>query len=162
MDKTNKQLQRKRGRPGEYERSYHPLLAFKLCSLGITDAELGFVFDVSEQTINSWKSQDEEFASSVRRGKTIADSKVAHSLFKRAMGYDQIEKATFEIQVDRNKRELRTVDTVRHIPGDVRACEIWLRNRTDFFGQRRNHIDIDEIFKRSANEAAIPEIVNAQ
>ncbi|WP_051350056.1 hypothetical protein [Dyadobacter alkalitolerans] len=162
MDKTNKQLQRKRGRPGEYERNYHSILAFKLCCLGITDAELGFVFDVSEQTINFWKTQDEEFANSVRRGKTIADSKVAHSLFKRAMGYDQIEKATFEIQIDINKRELRTVDTVRHIPGDVRACEIWLRNRTDFFSQQRNHIDIDEIVKRPRNIAAETEIVNAQ
>ena len=43
------------GRPTDYKPEYCEQ-ATKLCKLGATDAELGDFFEVTEQTINNWKS----------------------------------------------------------------------------------------------------------
>ena len=121
------------GRKPIYDPGYHPATSHKLCSLGLIDAELAYMFDISERSINKWKKLYPEFAECIRRGKMIADSKVAESLFKRATGFTLPETLTFEIQKGEFKKEVERIETVKHYPPDVRACELWLRNRSNFF-----------------------------
>src|ERR1051325_6581857 len=74
------------GRPTEYKPEYCVQVE-KLCKLGATDKELADFFDVTEQTINNWKSEHDEFFESIKRGKVLADAEVANKLYHRAIGY---------------------------------------------------------------------------
>lgn len=144
MENKIERITVKRGRPTSYESTYHPEITFKLCSLGLTDADLAFVFNVTEPTVNLWKIKHPEFADNLSRGKVLVDAKVAHSLFKRATGYQVKERATIEVEHLDKTIELRPTEVLRHIPADVEAMEIWLRNRTGFFKHRgRNQIGIE-------------------
>lgn len=78
--------------------------AEKLCRLGATDKELADFFDVTEQTVNNWKSSQPGFFESLKKGKILADAEVANSLYNRALGSDDY-------------------------PPDTTACIFWLKNR---------------------------------
>lgn len=86
------------GRPTSYRKEYAEQ-AFKLCLLGFTDAELADFFGVSETTINNWKNAHPEFLESLKRGKSVADAEVAHTLYQTA------------------------------VSGNVTACIYWTKNR---------------------------------
>ncbi|WP_051664288.1 hypothetical protein [Dyadobacter crusticola] len=143
--KKERDLGRPSGRPSNFKPELHPDLTYRLCCVGLTDADLAFVFDVSEATLNNWKSQHGEFSKRMKQGKTVADAKVAHSLFKRATGYEQIEKGLVEIETAENGTEMKPVEIRRHIPADVNAIIIWLRNRTGFFKQKEAHVEMPEV-----------------
>lgn len=95
------------GRPSQYDPGFHPGIGYRLCCLGLTNINLAFIFEVTEQTVINWLNQHKEFSQSVKQGKAVADSKVIRSLYQRAVGNDQC------------------------LP-DVKASELWLRNRTSF------------------------------
>lgn len=99
-------------------------MAYKLALLGLTDKELASFFDVSEQTLNSWKKKHPKFLESLKKGKTDADAEVAVSLYKRAIGFTrravkimQSEGKSFEHEYD------------EYYPPEVGAIVFWLKNR---------------------------------
>lgn len=113
--------------PGR-DSKYHPEFneqARKLCLLGATDAELADFFDVTETTINNWKSQFPAFFESIRAGKISADAEVAESLFRRATG----EVAFVERAFKTNEGDYKVISLRQFIPGDVTAQRLWLLNR---------------------------------
>lgn len=112
-----------RGRPSSYKPEFASL-AEKMCKLGATDAELADAFDVSEQTINSWKTAHPEFLESLKSGKAKADAEVASSLFHRATGYSHPED---DIRVVGH--EIVITPTIKHYPPDTTAAIFWLKNR---------------------------------
>jgi hypothetical protein len=129
------------GAPSKYDPVYAEQVT-KLCKLGATDKEIADFFDVEESTINNWKKAHPEFMESIKKGKIIADAEVAHSLHKRAIGY-QYDEITYEkigpgeelTEVGENgmetvKKELykKKVVTKEVVP-DVAAQNIWLKNR---------------------------------
>ena len=91
------------GQPTKYRPEMNEQAA-KLCRLGATDAEMADFFDVTEQTINNWKSDHPDFFESIKRGKVLADAEVANSLYNRALGSTDY-------------------------PPDTTACIFWLKNR---------------------------------
>lgn len=129
------------GRPVEYIEKYCEQVE-KLCKLGATDKEIADFFEVTEQTINNWKSDFPEFFESIKKGKIIADAEVAHSLHKRALGY-QYDEVTYEkvgpgddkvevgdqgmesVKQDLYKKKVVT----KEVPPDVAAQNVWLKNR---------------------------------
>lgn len=111
------------GRPSKYRFEYAEQ-ARKLCLLGATDRELASFFGVCEMTINNWKKEHQEFCDSLRRGKMQADSNVAESLYRRALGYSHPEEKIFQYE----GQPVR-VDTTKHYPPDTAAASLWLRNR---------------------------------
>lgn len=92
--------------------------------LGATNDELADFFHVSPSTIDRWIAGHAEFGDAVRRGRVFADSRVARSLYDRAVGYDR----TFERSVVIGS-EVKPVTTAVHYPPNVQACVFWLRNR---------------------------------
>jgi len=135
------------GRPVEYKDEYNVQVE-KLCKLGATDAEIADFFNVTEQTINNWKSDFPEFFESIKKGKIIADAEVAHSLHKRAIGY-QYEEVTYEkigpgddkVEVGEQGMESVKQDlykkkvVTKEVPPDVAAQNIWLKNRRGRVGK---------------------------
>lgn len=100
--------------------------AFKLCLLGATDEDLADFFGVTPQTINNWKKSHEAFFESLKAGKDEADSRVADSLYNRALGYTH---DAVKIAVDANTGAEKAVPYLKHYPPDTTACIFWLKNR---------------------------------
>ena len=110
-------------RPTQYRAEYAEQ-AFKLCLLGATDVQLGDFFGVSEKTINVWKHKHPKFLKALRDGKTVADAEVAHSLYKRALGFSHAEESIFN-----DNGSPRIVETTKHYPPDATSMIYWLKNR---------------------------------
>lgn len=113
-----------RGRPTLYDPKY-VRLAEAHCKLGATTADLAEMFGVTTVTIEKWANTHQEFAESMKKGKTAWDDRVERSLAQRAIGYTaDIE----EVKVGRDGEIIRY--TVRkHFPPDTTACIFWLKNR---------------------------------
>lgn len=111
------------GRPTKFKPEYCEL-AYNYCLLGATDAKLAQFFDVSEQTINTWKSEHPQFLESLKKGKEQADAIVAQSLFKRATGYEHDA-----VKIFNDQGSPMVVDYVERFPPDTTAAIFWLKNR---------------------------------
>lgn len=111
------------GRPSRYKPEYAEQ-AKKLCMLGLTDKELAKFFEVSEQTLNTWKKAHPEFLESLKGGKTLADAEVAAKLHHRALGYSHPED---DIRVVNG--QIVITPTIKHYPPDTTAAIFWLKNR---------------------------------
>ncbi|MFA4834924.1 MAG: terminase [Dehalococcoidia bacterium] len=111
------------GRPTLYKKEYCEQV-FRLCLLGLTDAELAHAFDIEESTLNLWKNAHPEFMESIINGKEKADSEVAEKLWHRAKGYSHPEDKIFL-----HEGQPVIVSTEKHYPPDTAAAFIWLKNR---------------------------------
>ncbi|RFS16821.1 hypothetical protein [Emticicia sp. C21] len=60
--------------------------AYNYCLLGATNETLAEFFGVCPATIKKWMKKYQGFGESVRRGKLMADMKVAGNLYIRAVG----------------------------------------------------------------------------
>ena len=119
------------GRPSHYKPEFAEQ-AFELCLAGATNRDLADTFEVGHSTIDNWLRKHPEFAQAVKRGGALADGKVAHGLYSRAVGY------TYETtRVVLCKGEPVVLPHTVHKPPDVRAGTFWLRNRRpDQWGDR--------------------------
>lgn len=107
--------------------SFHPDMceqAHNYCLLGAINDELAEFFDVSPSTIDNWIARHADFRDAVRRGRVIADSRVARGLYDRAIGYDREVERPVVLG-----GELKSVTSTVHYPPSVQACIFWLRNR---------------------------------
>ena len=111
------------GRPTKYRKEFD-VLAYRYALLGATDKQMAVFFEVTEKTLNNWKHDHLEFLQSITRGKGLADSKVAESLYRRALGYTHSENKIFQY-----KGKPIVVPTTKHYPPDTQAASLWLRNR---------------------------------
>lgn len=111
-------------------------IAYGMALLGTTDIELAVALDVDDRTIRRWKKVHVEFASALKEGKDLADSRVAKSLYNRALGYEVREH---KVETDFEGREKKTV-TTKQIPPDPTSAIFWLKNR-----QRENWRDRKDV-----------------
>lgn len=119
----------KMGRPTSYDPKYKEIvtgLAFLLPN--ITDEDIAIALRVSRATVANWKKQHPDFLDAIAGAKLPADAKVASALFQRALGYeyDEVQVVSGE---EKGKSVSKKVVTRKHIPGDVTAQSLWLRNR---------------------------------
>ena len=124
----------KGGRPTKYDVSFNERV-YRYSLLGLTDTEMSSLLDISEATFNNWKHDYPMFLESLTRGKVESDVEVAVSMFKRANGYDYIEKVVTykdDAQDDDISDSLKPSETKifhKHLPADVGAQKSWLSNR---------------------------------
>lgn len=143
----------KGGRPTDYDPKYNEQ-ARKLCLMGYTDKELALFFEVSEQTLNTWKKKHPKFLESLKLGKDSADMEVAASLYQRAVGYSHRETKVFN-----NQGEIVTHDVTRIYPPDPISIKYWLNNRQK--DKWREKVEEPEQEKQSQVEKIQIEVVNA-
>jgi hypothetical protein len=110
------------GRPTRFEPEMCEL-AHNYCLLGATNDDLAEFLGVSPATIDRWIADRADFGDAVRRGRIVADGRVARGLFARAVGYDRQHER--QVMVG---GELKPVTTTVHYPPNVQACIFWLRN----------------------------------
>lgn len=111
------------GRPTKYETRYNTQV-YKLALLGATDKEMADFFEVAESTFYLWKTEYPKFSEAIKKGKRVANTKVAESLFKRANGYSHPD---VDIKVIENK--IVTTKLIKRYPPDTTAAIFWLKNR---------------------------------
>jgi len=112
---------------GGRKTSYKPeftVMAKKLAMLGLTDAEMAGVFEVTEKTFNTWKKKFIEFSTALKKGKAIADAQVAKKLFERATGYEHKAVKFFQFE-----GQVITQEYTERYPPDTTAAIFWLKNR---------------------------------
>ena len=130
----------KGGRPTSYRPAFAKV-AFHMALLGATDQQLAAALDISERTLNVWKKSHPEFLHTLKRGKEHADSRVAASLYKRAVGYTHEDLDIRAVALGNNQGS-KIVKTKfrRYYPPDVTSCIFWLKNRRpDVWRDRSEH-----------------------
>ncbi|MDR0439851.1 MAG: hypothetical protein LBI59_02545 [Candidatus Accumulibacter sp.] len=114
-----------RGRPTLYRAAYVEQ-ARRLAMLGQTDKEMAEFFGVNEATLHRWKHAHKDFCESLKSGKELADSRVAESLYKAALGesvvIDEREQTNADSSVIRTKE-------IKQVPPSTTAMIFWLKNR---------------------------------
>lgn len=96
---------------------------------GLVDTQIAKNIGIAAGTLYEWKKKYPEIDESLKNGKEVVDRQVANALLKRALGYDYEEtKQIIEKGANDTVRK-RTERTTKHIPGDVGAQIIWLKNR---------------------------------
>ena len=98
--------------------------AYKLCMMGATDDELAFFFEVHRDTISEWKKKHPEFSDTLKKGKNFADAEVAHSLYRKAIGYEHED-----VDIKMYEGGIITTRLTKHYPPDTTADIFWLKNR---------------------------------
>lgn len=111
------------GRPSKFNSEIKEKM-IALYADGKTDSQVSEIIGVSLRTVNNWKAHKPEFLHTIKRAKRIADQRVEASLYQRAIGYSV---ATEKIFIHRGK--CLRVQSVMHLPPDVKAQILWLRNR---------------------------------
>ena len=112
------------GRPSKRNPEIEAKL-FKLAAMGLTDKQLAAAVDISEATLNNWKT-DTQFLESLNAAKADEDGNVRRSLYQRAMGYKHMDTKMF---YDKDLGEVVAHEYVKHYPPDTTACIFWLKNR---------------------------------
>jgi hypothetical protein len=142
------------GRKDVYDKEICPRIVERLAALGFTSEDMISVFGISATTWCKWKKDHPEFNTAIVEGKGNADKKVVSALYKRALGYDVIEKVMVpEHQEKTNAKRGRgrpkkikmVLDkiTKKHIPGEVVAMKYWLGNRDRVHWSDRQNIDLN-------------------
>ena len=111
------------GRPTRFEPEMCAQ-AHSYCRLGATNDVLADFFHVSPSTIDRWIARHPDFRDAVRRGRVVADSRVAGALYDRAIGFDRTVERWVLVG-----GELKSVTSTVHYPPNVQACIFWLRHR---------------------------------
>jgi transposase len=113
------------GRPNKFKPEYIEQ-ARKICQFGHTDPELAEFFGVHLQTINNWKRKYPEFLYALKAGKEAANARVERSLYERGLGYNYDAVKVF---MPAGSKQPVVVHYQEHVPADVGAAFIWLKNR---------------------------------
>jgi hypothetical protein len=122
------------GAPPKY-RAQYATQAKKLAKLGATDRELADFFQVSERTLNSWKTEHPRFLQALKLGKKTSDDRVQQSLYNRAMGYSHPDT-----HVSVHEGVVTLTPLIKHYPPDTTACIFWLKNRRpDLWREKVDH-----------------------
>lgn len=157
------------GRPTEYQEEYAEQ-AYKLCLLGMNDAELAKYFEVTEQTINNWKISHEEFFESLTRGKIIADAEVATSFNKIARGY-QYNEVSYERITPKDSDDDSTMQdqylkriTIKEVVPNQAAAMSWLKNRQPDKWRDKKEVELNDLRDKSDEEidTELAEIIAGQ
>lgn len=115
----------KMGRPTKW-RDHFCHQVYAMCKVGIKDADIATILDISLETFYDWKNNKSDFSDAIKKGKSEFDSVlVEKSLLNRAMGYDKDEVT----RIVRGGEEYEVKTVTKHYAPDTRAMQMWLTNR---------------------------------
>lgn len=121
---------------GQAKRSnYQMLVQPKLPSIekwtreGLTQDQIAKNLGVGVSTFRKYINDHEELLEAINKGRVIAVAEVENALFKRALGYDYEETKT-SLKLNDDGSATESTETMRkHLPPDVAACFILLKNK---------------------------------
>lgn len=96
-----------------------------LVAEGALDTTIAENLGIARSTFYKWKAMYPELAEALAAGEALANAKVQHALYIRAIGQTVTEVEEFRDESGRAYLRKRT----KYIPGDARAQIFWLTNR---------------------------------
>lgn len=93
---------------------------------GLTEVDIANNIGISTVTLWDWKNKHPNVSNALKKGKEVADIRVENALYKRAVGYDTVEKKTI---LNSDGSIAQTIEQVKHIAPDTTAQIFWLKNR---------------------------------
>lgn len=89
---------------------------------------------IAESTFWDYSTRYPEFSSRLAKGREVVDTEVENAFLKRITGYDTDEvRREYAYEPDAYGNMVRVLKKeivqTKHIPGDPRAAEFWLKNR---------------------------------
>lgn len=109
---------------------------------GVPEDEMARRLNVAYSTFRRYKQEFSALSAPLARTREYVDLvEMVGAYKKRAMGYSYKEtKKIYKVTTDDDGREIRVLDAIqeteKHVPGDPRAMENWLRIRQpDLWGQ---------------------------
>lgn len=94
--------------------------------LGLTNAEIADVLGVTKGTFQRWVTMSPRLRASLHRGRKIADTHVADSLYMQALGFSVPEEKIF---YDTKRGSVVRVEGEKYYPPNAVAAIFWLKNR---------------------------------
>lgn len=94
--------------------------------LGLTNKEIADVLGVAKSTLDRWVRLSPSLRAALLRGRRVADTHVADSVYKQALGFMHPEEKIF---YDSKRGKVVRTDTNRYYPPNVIAAIFWLKNR---------------------------------
>ena len=113
------------GRPRKFKAEYIEQ-ARKLTERGATVMEIADFFGVNPSTIWRWAQDDSEFCKALDLADAAATDRVKRSLYERAVGYTFVSE---KITIDAKSGKVTRTPYREHVPPDVSAASLWLRNK---------------------------------
>lgn len=133
--KTRKVYPRVRplGAPGGVFLPDHEQLVKLIAMRGATDDEIEAVYGLGKGTIQRWRKAYPGLNKAIEKGRTSADAKVLHALFKTAIGYKYTEEQAVGGKCP------QVLEVKRFFPGQFLAQKHWLasRNREEWPASER-------------------------
>ena len=117
---------------------------------GLGTKQLAKNLGIAESTLWEYHTKYPEFARRLAKGREVVDTEVENAFLKRITGYDTTEvRREYAIETDEYGNQVRVlkreVEMTKHIPGDPRGAEFWLKNRMpDKYKDRRDPAEDDE------------------
>jgi hypothetical protein len=124
--KNDSILRRGRNLPGRKEKYEERFvkMAHEITLLGATMAELASILGVSASTVENWRKAYDKFDLAIRKGREIADAKVAKAMYRRAIGYSHPD-----VHVSSFQGQVTLTPIIKHYPPDVAAGKFLLTNK---------------------------------
>ena len=147
--KENKPNKTNRGRKSKYETVIVPRLdeITEMLKLGATDKEIAETLGINKGTFSSYKKQYSEFDEFIKKGRKKPIIKIKASLFKRATGFEYVEKKVEKhfIEIPKTIKEVLTkldydlnaieqpqitkvIETTKYVVPDPASCMILLKH----------------------------------
>jgi hypothetical protein len=117
------------GRSTKYNPDITPQLAKQLARDGLIDKQIAPKLGITLSTFYAWRNKYPEFSEAIKYGKDFTDSLVEDSILKRALGYEIVEEEFKRVCGPLGQKQIRVKKVRKHIPPDVAAAFIWLKNR---------------------------------
>ena len=106
---------------------------------GKIDQEIADLLSMSRTTF-LYALKSNRLVDTIKKVKEIPNKKVERALFKRAIGYQYIERKRERIK-ERFKSFLKRTVTIKEVPPDVTACIYWLGNRNSKRWRNKQEIE---------------------
>ena len=148
----NVPVQKTRRETAAYQPEY-ATQAEKLCLLlGATNADLALFFGVSSDTVERWQKRHPDFADGVKRGKMVADSLVAESMYRQAIGSASVKRT--KVFGDPKTGQQLIVEYDEQLPPSTLAAIFWLKNRQPAQWRDRQKVELKDLEKMTDEQLA--------
>lgn len=106
---------------------------------GLTYEQIAKNMGIGLTTLKEWRQKDSTIATTLKKGREVADYEVENALFKRATGY------TIQIKEQKIDKDGCVHDLVKdvHVPGDTTAQIFWLKNRKPIEWREKQEISVN-------------------
>ena len=116
---------------------------------GLGTRQIAKNLGIGESTLWEYNAKFPEFAERLTKGREVVDTEVENAFLKRIKGYDATEvRREYAIETDEYGNQVkvlkREVQQTKHIPGDPRAAEFWLKNRMPDKYKDRRELGLDD------------------